>query len=396
MLCFQSHTVSLHMEPTDKHEVHAEVVLPVSQHDSQPVESDVNQDTLVSTVSATFPVSAINPTHYWDGYNILQNIKREHELPGDMQEDIGSSQKDNSVVGCIVTGLQSVKCENQLQELNEQQAILPFIDPVQSSTWTCDVDEIDEVKPNKIAYPDEYSGNSDETRHWIVFPGGVLKEVKAEHTVGVSEVLSVEDGNPNVDKKQYYNETNHAKMGCISQLNVCEKMHTGVKHFTSDTCEKSSIHTGGLETHQGTHTLVKSYICDTCGKVFISSSNLQVHERIHTGLKPYTCGTCGKSFTQSNTLKYHERTHTGMRPYTCDTCGKSFTQSSALLYHERTHTGVKPYTCDACGKSFTQSSSLRVHERIHTGVKPFACDTCGKSFARLGVLKKHKRTHTHV
>ena len=296
----------------------------------------------------------------------------------------------------MVMSSQSVKCENNRQEFSEQQAILPFMDTAQSSTWTCDVNEIDEVKPNKIAYPDEYSGNSDETRHWIVFPGGVLKEVKAEHTVGVSEVLSVEDGNPNVDKKQYYNETNHAKMGCISQLNVCEKMHTGVKHFTSDTCEKSSIHTGGLETHQGTHTLVKYYICDTCGKVFISSSNLQVHERIHTGLKPYTCDTCGKSFTQSNTLKYHERTHTGMRPYTCDTCGKSFTQSSALLYHERTHTGVKPYTCDACGKSFTQSSSLRVHGRIHTGVKPFACDTCGKSFARLGVLKKHKRTHTHV
>ena len=394
MLFFQSRTLSLPMEPTYKCEVHAEVVLPVSQHDSQPAESDVNQDTVLSTVSATFPDPAINPTYCTNDYNLLQNIKREHKLPSDVHEDIGSSQKDNSVGGCIVTCLQSVKCEKQLQELNEQPTFLPFMDTDQSSTWTCDVNEIDEVKPNTITHPDEYSGNIDETRHWIVFPGGVLKEVKAEHTVGVSEVLSVEDGNPNVDKKQYYNETNHAKMGCISQLKVCEKMHTGVKHFTSDTCEKSFIHTGGLETHQGTHTLVKSYICETCGKVFISSSNLKVHERIHTGLKPYTCDTCGKSFTQSTTFKHHERTHTGVKPYTCDTCGKSFSRFSHLRAHERTHTGVKPYTCDTCGKSFSRFSHLRVHERTHTGVKPYTCDTCGKSFTQSNTLKYHERTHT--
>ena len=383
------------MEPTDKYEVHAEALLQVSQHDSHPAESDVNQDTVLSTVSATFPVLAINPTHRTNDYNIL-HIKREHKLPSYMHEDIGSSQKDHSCGGCVVTGLQSVKCEKQLQELNEQHAIIPLMDTDQSSTWTCDVNDIDEVKPNKITHPDEYIGNSDETRHWVVCPGGVLKEVKAEHTVGVSELLSVHDGNHDVDKKQYYNGTNHAKMECESQLNVRVETHMGVKPFTSTMSEKSVIHPSGLETHQRTQTLVKSYICDTCGKVFGSSSNLQVHERIHTGLKPYTCDTCGKSFTQSNTLKHHERTHIGMRPHTCDTCGKSFTQSSALTYHERTHTGVKPYTCDTCGKSFTQSSSLRVHERIHTGVKPFACDTCGKSFARLGGLKRHKITHTQV
>ena len=48
------------------------------------------------------------------------------------------------------------------------------------------MNEIYGVKPNKITHPDEYSGNSsDETIHWIVCPGGVLKEVKAESTVGV-------------------------------------------------------------------------------------------------------------------------------------------------------------------------------------------------------------------
>ena len=224
------------MEPTDKYEVHADVVLPVSLHDSRPAESDVNQDTVLSTISATFSVHAINPTYCTNDYNILQNIKREHKLPGDMLEDIDIREKDHSVGGCIVTCLQSDKCEKQLQELNEQPTFLPFMDTDQSSTWTCDVNEIDEVKPNTITHPDEYIGNSDETRHWVVCPGGVLKEVNAEHTVGVSEIVSVEDGNHDVDKKQYFNGTNHATMECESQLYVRMKTDTGVKHITRDTC----------------------------------------------------------------------------------------------------------------------------------------------------------------
>ena len=59
-------------------------------------------------------------------------------------------------------------------------------------------------------------------------PGGVLKEITAENTVGVSEIVSVEYCNNNVDNKQYYNGTNHGK----------------------------------------------SDICDTCGQVFASSRNL--------------------------------------------------------------------------------------------------------------------------
>ena len=256
------------MEPKDKYEVHAEVVLPITQHDSQPAESDVNQYTDLSTVSVTFSVPAIKPTYCTNDYNNLQNIKREHKLPGDMHKDIGSCQKDHSVGGCVVTSLQTVKCEKQLQELNEQHAVLPFMDTYQSSSGTCDVDEIDEVKPNKITHPDVYSGTSDETIHWIVCQGGVLKEVKGEHTFGVSEILSVEDGNHNVDKKQYYNGTNHAKMECGSQLNVRAKTHTYTTHLTSDTCEKSFIRPGGLEGQQRKHTIVKSDTCDTCGKVF--------------------------------------------------------------------------------------------------------------------------------
>ena len=207
------------------------------------------------------------------------------------------------------------------------------------------------MKPEKKADPDEYGRHVDEPIHWIVCQGGVLKEVKAEHTLGVSEILRVEDDSHNVDQKQHISGTNYAKPECESLPKLRKRTDTVVKHF----------------------------ICETCGKSFTCSSWLTQHERTHTGEKPYTCGTCGKSFAQFNGRKIHERTHTGEKPYTCETCGKSFNKLNGLREHERTHTGEKPYTCGTCGKSFATSSNLGVHEKTHTGVKPYNNNNNGRN-----------------
>ena len=108
--------------------------LQVPQEDSQPTESGVNQDNVWSNVT-TFPVTADNPSYCSYDWNILQNMKREHKLPENMHEDSTDSQNGDSVV----SGLQSVKCEEQIHELNEQQAILPPVNTDLASTWTCDV-----------------------------------------------------------------------------------------------------------------------------------------------------------------------------------------------------------------------------------------------------------------
>ena len=376
------------MEEEDKHDAHSEVF---SHEDSQPTESDINQDSVLYTASSTFPVPANNQTHCSYDYIILRNLTFQCKPPQNMHEYYANIQNNHSVDDHIGYGLQRVKCEEQPQECNEQQAVIPSRNADQASMLSCDVNEITEVK----ADPDEYSRNSDETRHWVVCQGGVLKQVKAEYTLGVS-LLSYEDGNVNVDKNQLNCGKSSAKMEHGSQLNVDGNNRTVVKPFSSDTSAKSIVKSDVLKVHGIERTGVKPYTCATCGKSFAQSGNLKRHERTHTGVKPYTCDNCGKSFAHYSTLTNHEQTHTGVKPYACDICGKSFSRFGNLKEHERTHTGVKPYSCGTCGKSFSQSSTLTCHERTHTGVKPLACDTCGKSFAQYRTLTYHQRTHTGV
>ena len=352
------------METTDKHDIQAAFVIQVSQEDSQPTESDFNQDTVLSTFSATFPVPTNNSTYcYYD--HILQNIKCEHNLQENILEDNTGSQQSHSVGDGVVSGLQSVKCEEQRHYLNEHGAIVPFMDTVQASAWTCDVNELTEMKPEKTTYPDEYDRNSDETRHWVVCQGGELKEVKTKHDICVSEILPDEVGSHNVDQTQYGSSLNHAKLECGSQLMVQERTHTDVETYSCETCARSFTHSSALSVHERTCQDVNSFTCHTCGRSFVNSFGLKMHQRTHTGVHPISCETCGKSFSHSGALKQHQITHTGVKPFTCETCGKLFRQSGTLKQHQITHTGVKPFTCDTCGKSFTRSNAQKAPKKAH-------------------------------
>ena len=378
------------MEKEHQYDVHEDVV---SQEDSQPTEHIINQHKL----TATCPLPPDIPTYCSYDYYFLPNVKCEQILPESMPEDNAGSQRGPGVDGRVITGLQSaVKSEGQRPELNEQHIILPIMDTDRVSMKSCVVNELTEMKPEKNADPDEYNSTSSETRHWVVCPGGVLKEVKPEHTHGVSEILPVEDFGENVDNIQYRSGTNDAKLECESPVIVRERIYTGVKHLIGDICGKSFIHPDDLENHERPQTIAKPFTCDACGKSFQQRKSLIRHERIHSGVKPFTCDKCGKSFGRSSILKEHERIHSDVKPFTCDTCGKSFRHAGTLRLHERIHTGIKPFTCDACGKSFIRISALRVHERKHSVVKPFTCETCGKSFTHAAALRYHERIHTRV
>ena len=202
------------------------------------------------------------------------------------------------------------------------------------------------MKQEKKEYPDGYDRSSEVTRHWVVCPGGVLKEVKPEHASELSDILSGEDCSVNVGRKQHIRTCTHP--------NNIHDEETNGKLSTDSTCDVASIQ------------------CRRNDNVMIA------RERMSKGVKPFTVDTCGEQLAHLSERKVRKRTHTVVKPFTCDTCDKSFAQSSNLKRHEMVHTGVKPFTCDTCEKSFTRLGHLKIHEILHTDVKPFTCDTCGK------------------
>ena len=335
-----------------------------------------------------------------DDCSILKGIQCAHERPEDRQADTDYTQQRDGMRGHMVEWLPNVKCEEHRQELNEQSHVIPSHSTDDETSLICNVKVKQEDKEDTYGY----DRRNDATRHWIVCHGGVLKEVKAEHTSDVSEILSAEGCSENVGRKlssrthlyDIYDEDSNAKLCTDSTcalpssqvrrhdnvLKVDTKYCTGGKHLMCDTRVKQYADLSQHNVHERTHTGVKHFACDTCGKSFAYSGYLNVHKRTHTGDRPFTCDTCGKSFSQSGHLKAHKMMHTGITPFTCDTCGKSFADKINLSVHISIHTGVKPFTCDTCGKSFARSERLNVHKRIHAVVKPFTCGTCGKSFVR--------------
>ena len=375
------------MDDKDKHDVPAEICsqLPDGiQEISQPTASVTNHDKVLSTVSKYSELSEDISTYHINDYKIRQNIKCEREPSETTQEDNAYSHQIRGVHGHAITGLQTVTYGNLPQEITKHNVILSLGNSNEETTSTQFATDFTEVKQEMKSDSGGYGIATNSTRHWVTCPGGVLKEVKTEHTPDVSEILP--DCGDSCGKSLLHS----------NRIQTHKRKHTSAKPFTCDRCGKSFVHWSHLIRHERTHIYVKPFTCDTCGKSFIRSSHLTRHERTHTGVKPFTCDMCGKSFIQSSHLTEHVRTHTGMKPFDCAMCGKSFARSSYLKVHERTHTGVKPFHCDMCGKSFACASNLKGHERTHTGVKPFTCDICGKSFSFPTTLKMHERTHSGV
>ena len=390
------------MDTEDNHYFLANVHSQDEQDDSQRTKPDTNTNICRSIVPTDCAVSVDILSRVSDDFQIVQNIKDEDEE----EQDSECHREGDSYGVCEMICLQSVKVEEEVQQSNDKETIVPLkYHSAQISTSINGVNKFVDVKQESKLEIGDWSRSSEDTRHWIVCSGNVLKEVNAEQTVNKSVTECGEDLYEKQQQCRIHNaeetETNliHVKSSASGLLlTQSSRLETDeyANKFACDTCGTSFTMSGSLEVNTRFHRRVKTYTCQLCTALRASQSERNVPEKLLTSVKHFACSTCGKSFARGEHIREHERIHSGAKPFTCTLCGKSFTQEGNLICHERLHSGVKPFTCSLCGKSFVRARSLTEHERIHSGVKPFLCTMCGKSFAQSGNLRVHERLHPGV
>ena len=176
------------------------------------------------------------------------------------------------------------------------------------------IEVIQEIKSDR----DRYGENTDLTRYWVTCPGGILKEVKAEHNPNVSMTLPNEDFSENDDHKE---------------LVQSGKKHTNIQEIRTN-WKVSSTSSPGLplmrlrrpdsvlnNREQKTHTQTKLLLDDPRVPSFTCFSSLGIHANDIF----YTRTECPKSSTRYDNLEVHGRLNSSMKQCTCYTCGKSFT-----------------------------------------------------------------------
>ena len=54
-----------------------------------------------------------------------------------------------------------------------------------------------------------------------------------------------------------------------------------------------------------------------------NKSNMMNHLKIHTGVKAFKCDLCDKKFADKSNMKRHLQIHAGEKSFKCDLCKKS-------------------------------------------------------------------------
>ena len=100
---------------------------------------------------------------------------------------------------------------------------------------------------------------------------------------------------------------------------------------------------------------------------------------VHTGMKLYSCDVCEKRFTRATSLERHKTIHTGDRLHTCGICGKDYARADVLVNHmlnharKMVHTPQRGRHCDVCGKFCGNPGGFQMHRKTHTKEKGVKC-----------------------
>ncbi|XP_056458947.1 zinc finger and BTB domain-containing protein 40 isoform X2 [Gadus chalcogrammus] len=162
-------------------------------------------------------------------------------------------------------------------------------------------------------------------------------------------------------------------------------------------CQKCRLSFSSVEEHrkhlQDSHPR-DFHKCPVCHKVFHSAALLEKHKAMHSGMKPYSCDLCQKSYQQLSGLWYHNRTN-HPEVYAsqtskslkclvqCDICFKFFPNASSLSSHQALEhadsEGAAAVRCPYCPALLGGEEGLQEHctsQHFSPGGTAFSCSLC--------------------
>ncbi|CAH0731000.1 unnamed protein product, partial [Brenthis ino] len=101
----------------------------------------------------------------------------------------------------------------------------------------------------------------------------------------------------NMDRRDHVNYTHRGIT--IHKCSICDKV------MSSERLLKRHLRFAHLGEKKVVHR--RTYLCPVCGHVCRDSTALREHESLHTGIKTFTCELCDKKFRTCSTLYGHKR-----------------------------------------------------------------------------------------